>query len=69
MIEQGAVRVNRIKIEKTSHAIKAGDVLTLAIGTDVRVVRVLAEPERRGSAVVAQHVYELVNPTSAEQSV
>ena len=50
MIEQGTVRVNKIKIEKTSHDVKPGDVLTFAIGTDVRVVRVLAEPERRGSA-------------------
>ncbi len=60
MIEEGGVRVNRIKVVKTSQMVKAGDVLTLAIGADIKVVRVLAEPERRGPASLAQEAYELL---------
>jgi ribosome-associated heat shock protein Hsp15 len=60
LIESGAVRVNKIKVTKTSCPVKPGDVLTLTIGQQVNVVKVLAEPQRRGSAALAREVYEVV---------
>jgi ribosome-associated heat shock protein Hsp15 len=58
LIEQGRVRLNKLRVSKCSHVVKPDDVLTLALGGTVRVIRVLGEAERRGSAVVANTLYE-----------
>jgi ribosome-associated heat shock protein Hsp15 len=60
LIEEGAVRINRNKVEKLSQPVKCGDVLTLAIGPNVRVVKVLAEPERRGPAANSGTLFEIL---------
>jgi ribosome-associated heat shock protein Hsp15 len=57
LIEQGAVRVNRVRVEKPAHVVKPQDVLTIVLGRDVRVVKVVGEAERRGSANLAQSLY------------
>ena len=54
----GRVRVNRVKVTAASRFVRPGDVLTLGIGQTVRVVRVLALAERRGSYTEAQQLYE-----------
>ena len=58
MIEKGKVRVNAQRITKPGRAVRAGDVLTLALGREVRVVRILGLGERRGPASEAQALYE-----------
>ena len=58
LIEAGRVRINRAKIQKPSHAVKASDILTIAIHDDVRVIRILAEADRRGPAPEARQLYE-----------
>lgn len=58
--EKGKVRLNGARVQKPGHAVRPGDVLTLALGGQVRVVRVLALAERRGSAPEAQQLYEIV---------
>ncbi len=60
LVEQGLVRINRQRISKTSHAVKPDDILTLAISGKVKVVRVLAEAERRGPPASAAVLYETV---------
>jgi ribosome-associated heat shock protein Hsp15 len=57
LIAAGHVRVNGKRIEKASIAVKPEDVLTLVLPGSVRVVQVLAEPERRGPARDAQLLY------------
>jgi ribosome-associated heat shock protein Hsp15 len=57
-IAAGKVRLNGARTGRPGHAIRPGDVLTLALGGQVRVVRVLALAERRGSAAEAQALYE-----------
>jgi ribosome-associated heat shock protein Hsp15 len=54
----GHVRVNREKVTSASRLVRAGDVLTVALGRGVRVVRVCGIVERRGSFEDAQHLYE-----------
>ena len=54
----GNVRVNRDKVDAASRQVRPGDVLTLALHRDVRVVRILALAERRGSAPEAALLYE-----------
>ena len=57
LVEQGGVRINRQPTEKPHAKLRPGDVLTLALPQGVKVVEVLALPERRGSAPVAQAYY------------
>jgi ribosome-associated heat shock protein Hsp15 len=54
----GHVRVNREKVGAASRLVRPGDVLTLALGAGVRVIRVQAIAERRGSSEAAQLLYE-----------
>ncbi len=57
LVEQGSVRINRQPTDKPHAKLRPGDVLTLALPQGVKVVEVLALPERRGSAPVAQAFY------------
>ena len=61
-MEAGAVRLNRQPTEKPHARLRAGDVLTLAVGDaergSIRVWRVLALAERRGPAPEARGLYE-----------
>jgi ribosome-associated heat shock protein Hsp15 len=58
LIEEGLVRVNRERVSKASHPVKPDDVLTLVLGGKPRVVKVLGEAERRGSASLAGQLYQ-----------
>lgn len=55
--ESGAVRVNRVRIDKSSYGLKVGDVVTLPLGKHIRVVRILELADRRGPAVEARSLY------------
>ena len=66
LVSHGAVRVNRQKIAKPSHPVAPGDVLTLAIRGQVRVLKVLEPGLRRGPASEAAGLYEdLSTPAAA----
>ena len=56
----GKVRLNGMRVEKPSQPLKPGDILTLGRGGEVMALRVLALAERRGSALAAQRLYEIV---------
>lgn len=58
----GSVRVNREKNTSASRMVRIGDVLTVGIGTGVRVLRVVALGERRGPASEARLLYEDLTP-------
>jgi len=60
LVEEGQVRVNRVKVEKPALTIKPGDVLTLSLGAQIRVLRVLNPGTRRGPAAEARSLYEEV---------
>lgn len=62
LIEDGAVRLNRVRIEKPAHVVKPDDVLTIALGGTVRVVKVLGVAERRGPPGTARALYAEVEP-------
>ncbi len=57
LIERGKVRVNRLKVDKTSMAVRPGDVLTLSLGPRVVSIEILAIGSRRGPASEAQTLY------------
>ena len=54
----GHVRINRDKVKMASRLVHPGDVLTLALGGGVRVLRVVGIAERRGSFDEARRLYE-----------
>ena len=60
MCSLGRVRVNSQRVYKTHHPLKVGDILTFAYGSEVRVIRILSIPGRRGPAIEAQSCYENV---------
>jgi ribosome-associated heat shock protein Hsp15 len=55
---EGTIRINRQVTDKAHARLRVGDVLTLPLRGDVRVVRVLALARRRGPAAEAQLLYE-----------
>lgn len=58
IIEQGHVRIDGKRVEKPSDQVEAGSVIALPLHGQVRVLRVLALPGRRGPATEARTCYE-----------
>jgi ribosome-associated heat shock protein Hsp15 len=61
----GHVRLNGQRIDAASRAVRAGDVVTVALDRTVRVLKVVRFAERRGSADAAALLYEDLTPASA----
>jgi ribosome-associated heat shock protein Hsp15 len=62
LVESGHVRLNGTRITASSQAVKPGDVLTVALESQVRVLEVKGFSERRGGAPEAAHLYEDLSP-------
>lgn len=58
LVESGHVRVNGTREKSPGHAIKIGDVITVALDRTVRVLKVIAFNEKRGDAASARLLYE-----------
>jgi ribosome-associated heat shock protein Hsp15 len=72
LVTDGKVRVNRERVEKASHLVKPGDVLTIGLREHVRILEVVAPGLKRGSAPEAARLFKdltpppLPRPTRAE---
>jgi ribosome-associated heat shock protein Hsp15 len=60
LVARGSIRINRQATEKAHARLRPGDVLTVPVRGNVRVVRVLALAARRGPPVEAAGLYEEV---------
>ncbi len=60
LVAAGGVRVNRQPTEKPHTKLRPGDVITLPIRDEVRVIRVVSLAVRRGPAPEARGLYEEV---------
>jgi ribosome-associated heat shock protein Hsp15 len=58
LVEAGHVRLNGVREKAPGHAVKPGDVLTIALDNSVRVLKVSGFAERRGDANAARVLYE-----------
>ena len=58
VIDQGHVRIDGKRVEKPSDQVQVGSVIAMPLRGEVRVLRVLALPERRGPASEARLCYE-----------
>ena len=66
LIEQGTSRIDGRRVERASDSVKVGSVIAMPLHGRVRVIRVLALPDRRGPASEARSVYEEIDePTAA----
>jgi len=62
LVTEARFRVNGQPTEKAHHPVRAGDVLTFALGPHIRVIKVVALAERRGGAPEARLLYEDLAP-------
>ena len=62
LIEGRSLRRNRKHEQRVSENISIGDVLTLVVGNEVRVVKVLSLPTRRASPALAKSHYRELDP-------
>lgn len=58
----GRIRINKIKSDSAAHPVRRGDVLTISSNGRVRVLRVRAMVERRGSPGEAAALYDELVP-------
>ena len=61
VIETGYVRLDGKRVEKPSEEVHVGSVIALPLHGQVRVLRVLALPGRRGPATEARACYEEID--------
>ena len=64
VIGQGMTRVDGKRVIKPSEPVRVGSVIALPLHDRVRVLRVLALPERRWSARKARATYEDIDEVS-----
>jgi ribosome-associated heat shock protein Hsp15 len=62
VIEAGHVRLDGKRVEKASEDVHVGSIIALPLHGQVRVLRALALPERRGPAAEARTCYEELGP-------
>ena len=58
LVEKGHVRINGTREKSPGHAVKLGDVVTVALDNSVRVLKVVGFAERRGDAAAARVLFE-----------
>ncbi len=58
IIDQGHVRIDGKRVEKSSDEVRAGSIVALPLRGQVRILRVLELPTRRGPAPEARAYYE-----------
>ncbi|HZU62384.1 MAG TPA: RNA-binding S4 domain-containing protein [Novosphingobium sp.] len=61
LVEQGHIRLNGRRVERSSVTVKAGDVLVVPLPAAVRVIELVALPARRGPASEAQSCYRVLD--------
>ena len=64
-VESGHVRINGVREKSPGHAVKPGDVITIALDGGVRLMKVVGFAERRGDATAARALYEDLKSGSA----
>lgn len=58
LIDEGYVRIDGRRVEKTSDQVAVGSVIAFPLRDQIRIIRVLALPLRRGPASEARGCYE-----------
>ena len=62
LADAGLVRVNGTRIDASSRPVRPGDVVTVALDRNVRILKVKGYAERRGSAAAASELFDDLTP-------
>jgi ribosome-associated heat shock protein Hsp15 len=65
LIEEGRTRIDGKRVEKPSEPVRVGSVIALPLRGKVRILRVLALPDRRGPPAEARTAYEEIDGETA----
>jgi ribosome-associated heat shock protein Hsp15 len=68
LVETGHIRVDGKRVEKPSEEVCAGSIVALPLRGQVRVLKVLALPSRRGPAPEARACYEELEPAPPDSN-
>ncbi|MEF2073400.1 RNA-binding S4 domain-containing protein [Consotaella aegiceratis] len=63
LVQSGAVRINRDKIDNPARLVRPGDVLTITLRGGIRVLKIVDPGKRRGPAPEAATLYEGLSPS------
>jgi ribosome-associated heat shock protein Hsp15 len=66
LADAGHVRINGVRASGSSHPVRIGDVLTIALDRRVRLMKVTAFAQRRGTADAAAALFEEVSNDSLQ---
>ncbi len=64
-VGEGHIRLNGRRVEKANQQVFTGDVLVIPMGPAVKVIELLALPNRRGPAPEAQGCYRVLDDRAA----
>jgi len=67
LVASGHVRVNGKRVDSPGHVVSTDDVLTIALPSIVRVLRVIEIADRRGNAKNAKQLYEELSSKVAKK--
>ena len=67
IVAEGRVRIGGRRVLKPSDEVRSGSVIALPLRGEVRVIRVLMLPERRGPAAEARAHYEEIAANVSQQ--
>src|SRR5262249_32846883 len=62
LVDAGLVRINGVRCDASSRPVRPDDVITVALDSHVRILKVLGYAERRGSSDVARTLFEDLTP-------
>ena len=65
LIDTGHVRIDSRRVAKPSEPVRAGSIIALPIRGEVRIIEVLALPERRGPPAEARCAYREIDERGA----
>ena len=68
MVQAGKVRIDREKTNSASRQIRPGNVLTIAMARDIKVVEILDIAQRRNAFSQARLLYDDLTPKQEEKS-
>lgn len=65
LVAEGRTRIDGRRVEKPSEAVRVGSIIALPLRGQVRVIRVLVLPSRRGPPAEARAAYEKIDEVGA----
>ena len=65
LVAEGRTRIDGRRVEKPSEAVRPGSIIALPLCGQVRVIRVLVLPSRRGPPAEARAAYEEIDEVGA----